>query len=97
MQTSHQTHKTQSAVAQPVGLPRYDPPPLLLVAAAQQQIELSMPRFVRVFVGLRTMRTLTLMDLGILHDPLSHPWIGEQIIHDFVENWNSYFGGVLGP
>ncbi len=80
---------------QPVGFPCYDPPPLLLVATAQQQIELHMPLLVGVLVGLATMRTLTLMDRGILHDPLSHPWIGEQIIQDFAENWNwnSFLGG----
>ena len=80
---------------QPVGFPRYGPPPLLLVATAQQQIELQMPLLVGMLVGLGTMRTLTLMDQGILHDPLSQPWIGEQIIQDFAENWNSnsFLGG----
>jgi hypothetical protein len=95
MQPRHQTHESQSAVPQPVGLPSYDPPPLLLVATAQQQVELRMPLLVRVLVGLGTMWTMTLMDQGILHNPLSHPWIGEHIIQDFVENWKSFFDGRL--
>jgi hypothetical protein len=93
MQTSHQTHESQSAVPQPVGLPSYDPPPLLLVATAQQQIELRMSLLVRVLVCQGTMRTLTLTDQGILHGPRSHPWIGTRIIQDFGENGKSFLNG----
>lgn len=93
MQTSHQTQESQATVPQPVGLPSYDPPPLLLVATAQQQIELRTPFLVGVLVRLGTMSTVTLMDYGILHNPLSYPWIGERIIQDFAENWKSFLNG----
>jgi hypothetical protein len=73
METGHQTQESQTAVPQPAGLPSHDPPPLLLVATAQQQIQLRVPFLVRVIVRLGTMRTLTLMDHGILLNPLSNP------------------------
>jgi len=90
MQPRHQTQESQAAVAQPVGLPSHDPPPLLLVATAQQQVELRMPSLVGMVARYGTMRTLTLMDQGILHLPLSHPWTGERIIQDSAEIWKSY-------
>jgi hypothetical protein len=93
MQPRHQTHDRQAAVPQPIGLPSHDPPPLLLVATAQQQIELRMRFLVRVLPRLGTMRTLTLMDHSILHNPFSHPWTGKRIIQDFVENWKSFLDG----
>lgn len=73
MQTRDQAQEGNAAMAQAVRLPGDDPPSLLLVAPAQQQIELRVPIFIRVFGCLGTMRTLTFLDYGILHNPLSTP------------------------
>jgi hypothetical protein len=73
VQTGDQAQQRDTAAAQAVRLPGDDPSSLLLVAPAEQQVQLGVLPTLGMVALLRTMSTLTLMDLRILHQSLSRP------------------------